>query len=212
VGATLSRRGRCRRAGVCRKGYPGASTQDIADRLGIRQGSLYYYFASKEAALAAVCQRGVEEFVEQLRRIVGGPDSFADKLRAVIASHLSPLRSRPKADWVKVFLRHRHDLPDGPRQLVAGLALSYERLIERLFAEGIASRALRADLDPRLATLALLGLCNSVVGARRTPGPAKIDAIIEAYGRILVDGVAAAAPGQPTIVPLPSNTRARRAR
>jgi TetR/AcrR family transcriptional regulator, cholesterol catabolism regulator len=45
------------------KGYHGASTKDIADRLGIRQGSLYYYFASKESALEEVCQIGVEGFV-----------------------------------------------------------------------------------------------------------------------------------------------------
>lgn len=32
------------------RGFHGASTQDIADRLGMRQASLYYYFTSKEAA------------------------------------------------------------------------------------------------------------------------------------------------------------------
>ena len=37
-----------------RRGYHGATTQDIADVLGIRQASLYYYFPSKEAALVAV--------------------------------------------------------------------------------------------------------------------------------------------------------------
>ena len=36
------------------KGYLGASIKDIADRLGVRQASLYYYFPSKEAALAAL--------------------------------------------------------------------------------------------------------------------------------------------------------------
>ena len=33
------------------KGFHGASTGDIAERLGIKQGSLYYYFESKEEAL-----------------------------------------------------------------------------------------------------------------------------------------------------------------
>ena len=33
------------------KGFHGASTQDIANRLGINQAALYYYFPSKEAAL-----------------------------------------------------------------------------------------------------------------------------------------------------------------
>src|SRR5258706_2664212 len=99
------------------KGYLGASTQDIAERLGIRQGSLYYYFTSKEAALAAVCQLGVDEFIAHLQGIVADPASSADQIRAAVANHLSPLRVRPKGDYVRVFLRHRHDLPDGPRQL-----------------------------------------------------------------------------------------------
>ena len=33
------------------RGFHGATTQDIADVLGIRQASLYYYFPSKEDAL-----------------------------------------------------------------------------------------------------------------------------------------------------------------
>ena len=45
-----------------RRGYHGASTQDIADVLGIRQASLYYYFESKESALELVCASGVEDY------------------------------------------------------------------------------------------------------------------------------------------------------
>ena len=46
------------------RGFHGATTQDIADVLGIRQASLYYYFSSKEAALELVCIKGVEGFFE----------------------------------------------------------------------------------------------------------------------------------------------------
>jgi len=35
------------------KGFHGATTQDIASEMGIQQGSLYYYFKSKEQALQA---------------------------------------------------------------------------------------------------------------------------------------------------------------
>ena len=46
------------------RGYHGATTQDIADVLNIRQASLYYYFPSKEVALELVCMRGVEAIFE----------------------------------------------------------------------------------------------------------------------------------------------------
>src|SRR5262249_62281425 len=102
-----------------------------------------------------------------------------------------PLRARPDADYICVFLRHRHELPNGPRQMVARLARTYQDLIERLFRAGISAGELRADLDPKLAALALLGLCNSVITNRGVPRSATIDAMIEEYARIVSDGVVA---------------------
>jgi len=55
--------------------------------------------------------------------------------------------------------------------------------------EGIAGGELRADLDPQLATLALLGLCNSVIANRALPRSSSIDDIIEEYARIVTGGV-----------------------
>jgi TetR/AcrR family transcriptional regulator, cholesterol catabolism regulator len=176
------------------KGYLGASTKDIADRLGIRQGSLYYYFPSKEAALAAICELGVKDFIGNLREILARPIPAAEKLRAAVANHLSPLRTHPEADYIRVFIRHRHELPSGARQQVAALARSYQGLIEQLFVEGIASGQFRAELNPQLATLALLGLCNSVISARALPRSSSIDDIIAEYAGIVIGGVVADAP------------------
>lgn len=174
------------------KGYAGASTRDIAERLGVRQASLYYYFQSKEAALATICELGVKDFIGNLHNIIGETMTARDKLRAAIANHLSPLRSNPEADYIRVFLRHRHELPDGSRQSIAALARTYQGLIEQLFLEGIASGQLRADLDPKLATLALLGLCNAVISNRALPRSSSINDIIDEYARLITGGVIAA--------------------
>ncbi len=74
------------------RGYDGAATQDIADVLGIRQASLYYYFPSKEAALEQVCLRGVEGFVEQAAATAAGDESAPEKVRLLILGHLAPMR------------------------------------------------------------------------------------------------------------------------
>ena len=132
------------------KGYAGASTRDIAERLNIRQASLYYYFPSKEAALAAICELGVKDFIGNLQTILAEPTPTADKFRAAIANHLAPLRSNPEADYIRVFLRHRHELPDGLRQSVAALARTYQGLVERLFAGR--NRQTRAESRTQSAT------------------------------------------------------------
>ena len=171
------------------KGYAGASTKDIADRLGVRPAALYYYLPSKEAFLAAICESGVLEFIENLRAINAQPVSAAEKLRAAVSNHLAPLRKRPAGDYIRVFLRHRHELPSGPRQTVARLASDYQGLMQRVFVDGIASGEFRADLNAERATLALLGLCNSVIGARALPRSSSIDEFIEDYSRIVIHGV-----------------------
>src|SRR5271170_3002993 len=86
------------------KGYIGASTRDIAERLGIRAASLYYYVPSKEAALLAICKLGVLDFIDNLKDIVARRDPAPEKLQAAITNHLLPLRSHPAADYIRVFI------------------------------------------------------------------------------------------------------------
>src|SRR5690348_17883325 len=68
------------------RGFHGATTQDIADVLGIRQASLYYYFSSKEAALELVCLKGVEGFFEAAKTIAARPGSVRKRLISLIES------------------------------------------------------------------------------------------------------------------------------
>jgi AcrR family transcriptional regulator len=175
------------------KGYLGAGLRDIAERLGIRAASLYYYLPSKEAALLAICKLGVLDFIDNLKDIVARRDPAPDKLRAAITNHLLPLRCHPAADYIRVFLLHRHELPNGPRQEVGRLARTYQELIQQIFIEGIATGEFASDLNPELATLGLLGLCNSVIAARSLPPTSTIDDFIAEYSRIFIHGASAEA-------------------
>ena len=173
------------------KGYLGASTRDIAERLGIRAASLYYYLPSKEAALLAICKLGVLDFIDNLKHIIARREPAPEKLRAAITNHLLPLRSHPAADYIRVFVQHRHELPSGPRHEVGRLARTYQGLIRQIFVDGIATGEFAADLNPELATLGLLGLCNSVIAARSLPPTSTIDDFIAEYSRIFTHGAIA---------------------
>ncbi|HEY9530971.1 MAG TPA: TetR/AcrR family transcriptional regulator [Burkholderiales bacterium] len=141
------------------RGYHGASTQDIADVLGIRQASLYYYFESKEAALEAVCASGVEDYALRAQQIARGAETGPEKVARLVFQHLAPMAER--LDYTLVFLRERRFLPLPARKRIRAIEQRYERIIQRIIQQGVALGEFRADLDTRMATLALLGLGNS---------------------------------------------------
>ena len=168
------------------RGFHGATTQDIADVLGIKQASLYYYFSSKEAALELVCLRGVEGFFEAAKAIAARPESARKRLALLINSHLSPLVDR--ADFVKVFLNERQHLPTESRRRIGRWSRGLERIFEEVIKEGIAKGEFRAALDPRMATLAILGMCNAVSSWQRNEN-VDVAQISAEFARLVIDGI-----------------------
>ena len=169
------------------RGFHGASTQDIADVLGVRQASLYYYFPSKEVALEMVCARGVEGFVENAIRVTERKASAAEKLAGLIQSHLAPLRDR--ADYVKVFLNERRHLPAESRRRIGRLSRAVERIFEDVIRAGVQRREFRSDLDPRLATLAILGMVNAVASWIGKNKGATIERVSAEFAALVLAGM-----------------------
>jgi AcrR family transcriptional regulator len=175
------------------RGFHGATTQDIADVLGIRQASLYYYFSSKEAALELVCLKGVEGFFEAGKAIAAGPGSARERLTLLINSHLSPLIDR--ADFVRVFQKERQHLPAESRKRIGRWSRGLERIFEDVIREGVANGEFRADLDPRMAMLGILGLCNAASTWYRKEN-APISHIAGEFARLAIDGLGTRAVGR----------------
>ena len=140
------------------RGYHGATTQDIADVLKIRQASLYYYFPSKEVALELVCMRGVEGFYETEKAIADGPGTATERLSGLIRAHISPLLDR--GNFMKVFLTQRQFLPAHSRRKIRKVSRGIEAIFETVLQQGQRNGEFRADLDTRLATLSILSVVN----------------------------------------------------
>jgi len=141
------------------KGFHGATTQDIAAEMGIQQGSLYYYFKSKEQALQDVCEYGFETHVQQMQKICLKKQSFEAKMLAIVTSHLSAYRSKHSA--MKVHNDQRLYLPKERRVLIKQLGTRYRELLEGVLKEGIQNKSLRADIDTHFVAYSVIGICNS---------------------------------------------------
>ena len=176
-------------------GYHGASTQDIADKLHMRQATLYYYFPSKDAALELVCRRGVAGFIEKAQAVAESSDSAPEKIGSIMRSHLQALEE--KLAYVKVFLNERQHLRDAARKKVGRLSRRYELIIQRVFESGVEAGVMRADLNCRFATLGLLGVCNAAADWYGKESGVAIAAIAKNFVDLILDGVRA--PARPVV-------------
>src|ERR1041384_7707134 len=70
------------------KGYDGASLQDIADRLGMLKGSLYYYIQSKEDLLFDVISSVHRDGLAVIRARADLPGDPLQRLENVIVGHV----------------------------------------------------------------------------------------------------------------------------
>jgi AcrR family transcriptional regulator len=170
-----------------RSGYARATTGDIAQALGIRQASTYYYFASKEDALLQVCELGAQGHLERLVEIASSSLPPTEKLRRAIDVNLVAMRDRH--DFVKVFLTERHLLPAQHRAKLKRLTGGYGRVLRGILDEGRRAGVLREDLDTDLAMRATIGMMNSAIHWFEPGGPIAIEAIARTFSDLLLTGM-----------------------
>lgn len=89
---------------LVREGYDRASTNKIADAAGVSIGSLYQYFPSKEALVAAVIDRHIGEMMDVVRAALARvammpiPEAARELVKVMIDAH----RIEPKLHRVLV--------------------------------------------------------------------------------------------------------------
>ncbi len=69
-----------------------------------------------------------------------------------------------RGNFVRVFLTQRQFLPNASRRRVGKWSRGLEKIFENVIHEGMRAGDFRKDIDPRLVTLAILGMCNAATG------------------------------------------------
>jgi TetR/AcrR family transcriptional regulator, cholesterol catabolism regulator len=136
------------------RGFEGTSMRDIARAVGMLPGSLYWHFETKEALLAAVYVKGVQQISGAVQLAVDKHDDPWERLEAACIAHLEAILHDD--DYAQVVIRVRPaDVPVVQKSLVE-LRNGYEAFFTRL----VADLPLARGTDRRALRLMLVGAMN----------------------------------------------------
>ncbi len=139
------------------KGYHGTSIQDIAEAVGLLKGSLYHYIRSKEQLLARLFEGSLGDTIVELEAIAARDVSPTERLRDMVRVYVMSVTAN--LDAVGIYLREWRSLPAPELARVRARRRAMRRLFEDVITEGIRRKELSVS-DPKIAALAIIGMCN----------------------------------------------------
>jgi len=168
------------------KGYDGATLRDIAREAGLLPGSLYYHIRSKEELLRHIVEQPIKDLQRQLEEVIASAAPPGQKLAQAIAAHLRAF----EAHYPSLFVYLRNVLQvDGMRRRVQKQAKRYEEYWQQLLSQGVKSGEFPRDLDVKVVSFALLGMCNWMHHWYRQDGRLSMEEIIQQFTRLVLDGL-----------------------
>ena len=165
-----------------RRGYHGASVDEIASALAMTKGNLYYYFRNKEDILYACHEYSLDILLRLMREVQGEPLPADEKLRKLILAfvHLildelqgTALTLDPEAlspPLLAKVIAKRDEFDRGMRGII------HQGMDEGLFAKG----------DPKMMEFAIMGAVNWISKWFDPAGPMSSQQIGEAFADYLV--------------------------
>jgi AcrR family transcriptional regulator len=131
-----------------RKGYNTANVSDVAAEAGVSQGTIYWYFESKEELMTAAMLTALEDFGRQMYTDLEGYARATEKLRAVGESMVAFVDVAQGYFMMFVEFWSSSSRRWDTSQLWTGLLVEYKDLIAGIIKEGIASGEFRpVDAD-----------------------------------------------------------------
>lgn len=143
------------------RGYTETSLRDIGKQVGMKAGSLYYHFTSKEELAAEVLRIGVRRVHDAVVLAVEalGKDATAkSRVRAAMVAHLETLLD--ESDYTSAHIHCFPYVPEGLRRKLSLERQEYEEVWRRLLDDASKQGALAPGVDRAAARLAILGALN----------------------------------------------------
>lgn len=168
-----------------RQGYANTSLDDIARAVGIKREGVYYYFPNRTQILITIIKPLGLQLRDRVREILESDASPEEKICQTVENHLMRFENR----FAESKITLRDDYFAENEDVLAEMQPiwdEYETLWVAIISEGQDKGAFDATLDPRLAHLGILGLCNWVARWYKPGSSIPVPDLIAMYNRMIL--------------------------
>jgi AcrR family transcriptional regulator len=146
---------------LSRKGYAGMRLSDVAEAADLQAPAIYYYFDSREDLIEEVMWVGIADMREHVAKILDTLPPGTPPMDRILAAAESHLRHELEiSDYTTASIRNSGQVPDKIRKRQVAEEARYGEIWRDLMRSAAAEGALRADLDPYIAQMLVLGSLN----------------------------------------------------
>jgi AcrR family transcriptional regulator len=185
VGLEANRRSDLLRAAArlfVQKGFDATTTRDIAEAVGMRSGSPFYHFRSKQDLLTAAILDGLESGHQRQCAAIEGIADAEQRLRCLVRTHLATLLAGECSS--PLLINESRALDADARSQIAAAFDRYQAPWQATLDELAAEGKLKSAAPP--VRLMLFGMLNWSGYWYRPDGALSVDALAEsAVGMLL---------------------------
>jgi AcrR family transcriptional regulator len=167
-------------------GFEAMSLRQLAAEVGVQPGSLYNYFANKQALLFEIVRAHMDELLSSLSAALAGIDDPAEKLKTFAAFHLRYHMNR--RELVYIATSELRSLEPNNRAKIVALRTDYEAIVIAILAEG-AKRGIFRINDAQVVAYAIIAMLTGICEWYRPDGRLSRDELVGIYLQQVMGGV-----------------------
>ena len=170
-------------------GYHGTGISDIAEKVGLRGGALYYHIGSKQELLWEILSRYTADVLEQAENVASSDQSPSKKLHDLIVRQLRHIVRSTRQ--MKIEIRDRSALSEERLAELQAMRDRIQTIWQETLDEGY--RAGEFESADTVVTNLIITSVNAVSHWYRTDGRYSADEMAERVAHIILRGVVGAA-------------------